>query len=70
MSEILHDIKGTVCLVDDILVHGRSKEEHDHRLVAVLHCLQEVGLTLNEKKCEFSQPSVKFLGQIVDQVGS
>lgn len=55
--------------MDDILVHRRSQEEHDRRLVAVLHCLQEVGLTLNEKKCEFSQPSVKCLGQIADQLG-
>ena len=69
MSEILHDVEGAVCLVDDFLVHGRSQEEHDCRLVAVLRRLQEVGLTLNEKKCAFSQPSVKFLGQIVDQLG-
>ena len=48
---------------------GRSQEERDHRLEAVLRRLQEVGLTLNEKKCEFSRPSVKFLGQIVDQSG-
>ena len=69
MSEILHGVEGAVCLVDDIFVHGRSQEEHDRRLVAVLHRLQEVSLTLNEKKCEFSQPSVKFFGQIVDQLG-
>ena len=48
---------------------GRFQEERDHRLEAVLRRLQEVGLTLNEKKCEFSRPSVKFLGQIVDQSG-
>ena len=69
MSEILQDVEGAICLVDDILIHGRSQEEHDHRLEAVLRRLQEVGLTLNEKKCEFSRPSVKFLGQIVDQSG-
>ena len=54
--------------MDDILVHWRSQEEHDRQLVAVLHCLQEVDLTLNEKKCEFSQPSVKFLG-MTNQLG-
>ena len=69
MSEILQDVEGAICLVDDIFIHGRSQEEHDHRLEAVLRRLQEVGLTLNEKKCEFSRPSVKFLGQIVDQSG-
>lgn len=50
MSEILQDVEGAVCLIDDILVHGRSQEEHNRRLIAVLHRLQEAGLTLNEKK--------------------
>lgn len=35
--------------MDDILVHGKSQEELDSCLVAVLRHLQEVGLTLNEK---------------------
>ena len=65
MSEILHDVEGAICLVDGILVHSRFQEKHDHCLVAVLRHLQEVGLTVNEKKCEFSRPSMKFLGQIV-----
>ena len=37
MSEILQDVEGAVCLMDDILVHGKSKEEHDQRLLIVLH---------------------------------
>ena len=69
MSEILQDVEGAVCLMDDILVHGKTQEEHDGRLTGVLRQLQEAGLTLNEKKCEFSQSRVKFLGQIVDQSG-
>lgn len=69
ISEILGDVEGTVCLMDDILVHGKSQEEHDRRLITVLQRLQDAGLTLNERKCEFSQSQVKFLGQIIDQQG-
>ena len=69
MSEILQDVEGAVCLMDDILIHGKSKEEHDERLFSVLHRLQEAGITLNEKKCVFMRDRVKFLGQIVDQAG-
>ena len=29
MTELLTNIDGVVCLMDDILVHGRSPEEHD-----------------------------------------
>ena len=32
MSEILNGIKGTVCMMDDVLVFGKDKEEHNKRL--------------------------------------
>ena len=69
MAEILQDVEGVVCLMDDVLVHGKSQEEHDRRLMVVLQKLQDAGLTLNQKKCEFSKCRVKFLGQIVDHAG-
>jgi hypothetical protein len=69
MSESLNGVEGAVCLMDDILVHGRSKEEHDERLHIVLQRRQDAGVTLNRKKCVFTQDRVKFLGQIVDPTG-
>ena len=69
MSDLLSDLDGVVCMIDDVLVHGRTVEEHDKHLVAVLHRLEQAGLTLNQEKCRFSQPQVKFLGQVVDQSG-
>ena len=69
MSEILSDLEGVVCMMDDVLVHGQTSEEHDKRLEKVLQRLQEAGLTLNKQKCHFSQTQVKFLGQIIDGDG-
>ena len=69
MSEILIDLEGVVSMMDDVLVHGRTSEEHDERLGKVIHRLQEAGLTLNKQKCHFSQSQVKFLGQIIDKDG-
>ena len=69
MSVILRDLDGVVCLIDDILVHGKTQQEHDERLRAVLKRLAEVGLTLNQEKCAFSQKQVKFLGQILTAEG-
>ena len=69
MSELVGDIEGVVCLIDDILVYGRTQEEHDERLSEVLSNLQEAGLTLNKDKCKFSQTRVSFLGHIVDDCG-
>ena len=69
MAEILQDMEGVVCHMDDILVHGKNHDEHGRRLKSVLHRLQESGLTLNAEKCEFLQTEVKFLGQIIDDKG-
>ena len=55
--------------MDDILVCGKSQEEHDSSLEMVLNRLQKAGLTLNREKCQFSRTSVKFLGHIIDQTG-
>ena len=50
-----------------MLVHGKSQEEHDHRLKKVLERVKQVGLTLNVDKCEFSKSCIKFLGQVIDE---
>ena len=60
---------GVVCLVEDVLVYGKTQEEHDQQLKAVLRCLSEAGLTLSLEKCEFSKRRIKFLGQLVDETG-
>ncbi|GFR81911.1 transposon Ty3-G Gag-Pol polyprotein [Elysia marginata] len=65
MSDILCDIEGVICHMDDILVHAPTQSVHDDRVRIVLQRLQEAGLTLNEK-CAFSKPSVRFLGHIID----
>ena len=69
MTEILGDISGVVCLVDDILVTGRTQQQHDARLAEVLARIRKAKVTLGLNKCKFSQPSVMFLGQMVDQSG-
>ena len=69
MSEALTGLEGTVCMMDDILIHGVTREEHDQRLQAVLQRLNNLGMTLNAEKCTFSQTSVKFLGHVVDSQG-
>ena len=69
MTEALSGLSGTVCMMDDILVHGRSREEHDERLRQVLQRLSDLGMTLNLEKCKFAQTSVRFLGHVIDGSG-
>ena len=50
-------------------MYGKSVKDHDKHLEATLLKLQDANLTLNEEKCEFSRPSVQFLGSIIDSEG-
>ena len=69
MSQMLVGLPGTVCMMDDILVFGATQEEHDDHLRTVLKRIQELGMTLNADKCQFSQQRVKCLGHVVDSTG-
>ena len=68
MSKILEGLEGTLCQMDDVLIHGVDQSEHDGRVRAVLHRLQEAGMTLNDK-CEFSRSSIRFIAHIIDCSG-
>ena len=68
ISKIPEGSEGTLCPMDDVLIHGVDQSEHDGRIRAVLRRLQEAGLTLNDK-CEFSQSSIRFLAHIIDSSG-
>lgn len=69
MSSILHGLDGVLCQMDDVLVFGRDKEEHDKRLLAALEKIKTSGVTLNRQKCEFGKASLKFLGHLINQQG-
>ena len=69
MSAILEGLNGVLCQMDDVLIFGANREEHDSRLAAVLKRIQSAGVTLNPDKCKFRQSSVKFLGHLIDKNG-
>lgn len=69
VTEVTAGLEGVVCHMDDILVWGSTKEQHDDRLHAVLSRAEKAGVTLNMSKCEFGKRKVKFLGVIVSNEG-
>ena len=69
MDELLQGIPGVANFVDDTIVAGKTQAEHDRNLAAVLSKIEQSGLKLNKKKCEFSQPSLEFLGHTIDSKG-
>ena len=62
MDKLLLGVTFTVCRWDDILISGRSPEEHLQILEEVFGRLQDHGIRLNPAKCIFFQPGFEFLG--------
>ncbi len=60
-----------MCLVylDDVLIFGKSFQEHQERLDCVLKALEKAGLTLNVSKCFFATYIIFHLGHIIDENG-
>ena len=69
MSHILEGLPGVLCNLDDVLVFGSDRTEHDTRLRAVLLRIRAAGITLNRAKCEFGKHEITFLGHIINQSG-
>ena len=55
--------------IDDILVPGKTQEEHLHNLNEVLQRLQSAGLHLKKEKCSFCLPEVDYLGHTISAEG-
>ena len=59
-----------VCVyLDDILVTGRTEQEHLETLDKVLTCLQQAGMRLKRSKCAFMLPAVEYLGHRISSEG-
>lgn len=68
-KNILGGCKGVTNYLDDILVHGRTKEEHDANLTVVLSRLRSHNVQLNDSKCVFGSQVVKFVGFVLTADG-
>lgn len=66
---VLAGCKGTVNYLDDIMVSGRTKAEHDENLAKVMACLKNHNVKINEEKCVFGKQSVNFIGHTVSSKG-
>lgn len=55
--------------LDDLIIFSDSLEEHERRLMRVLHRLKEYGLKLSLEKCKFFQTTVWYLGHVISESG-
>ena len=66
----LRDIKGVKNMVDDIIIHGRTRKEHDDALENCLARLESLNLKVKAEKCEFLKQEIKFFGLIFSASGT
>lgn len=68
MSRILRNCPGVLFYIDDVIIFGKSAEEHLKNLEAVLQRIKDAGLKLNSK-CVFGVQELEFLGHKVTPCG-
>ena len=71
IDSILAGLHWKNCLVyiNDIVVVGKSIDEHLFNLQQILECLSQAGLKLQPGKCKFLQTQVTYLGHVVSAQG-
>ena len=63
IDQTFEGCEGVLGTADDIVVFGKTTEEHDRNMHTMLKRCIDTGLTLNPDKCFTKQDKIKFYGQ-------
>ena len=71
MNDSLVNLRDHICIayLDDILIFGRTFEEHKQNVETVINLLISKGIKLNPKKCVFARTEVRYLGRLISEKG-
>ncbi|XP_024314628.1 uncharacterized protein LOC112270762 [Brachypodium distachyon] len=58
-----------IVFIDDILIYNRTLEEHIDHPRQVFSLLQQHQLRVKRSKCSFAQPSIRYLGHVINAQG-
>ena len=67
MEILMQEIPQVFVYIDDILITGKTEEEHMQHLKTVLEKLEKAGMRLKQEKCYFMRPSVEYLGHVLSE---
>lgn len=69
IEQVLQGVPFTSCVLDDMIISGKTDEEHLANLDAVLERLEKFGLRANLNKCDFFQEQVSYCGHMISEEG-
>lgn len=69
MDTMLQGIEGVHAYINDIVIIGRTKEEHRAQLKLVLNRIKEFGFHVRKDKCSFKKSEIVYLGFIINKDG-
>lgn len=69
VHEIFENIPNVYTSMDDIIVWGSTRREHDDSLRKVFEAAASSNLRLNRSKCEFGSRELIFLGDLITDEG-
>lgn len=69
IDECFEGLSGVVAIVDDILVFGSSRAEHDQNLRSVLARARDKGIRFNEDKLEVGVTELSYFGHVISSQG-
>ena len=70
IDQIVEQCPGVIGIADDMIVYGRTEEEHDRNLLNLMEVAKKSGLVFNSQKCGIKLPEIKFFGHIYDRNGA
>ena len=69
MLQILSGLPGVISYMDDVLVMGKDKCDHERNLQQLLARLAQHNVCINQQKSEFYKTEIDFLGHIISGRG-
>lgn len=69
VDETYKGLEGVAAIVDDILVFGKTKQDHDRNLRAMLKRTRDRGVRLNPEKCRICVSEASYFGHALSHEG-
>ena len=62
LDEIFQNVQGVTGIADDMIIYGKSRDEHDVHFLNFLSIVRKNNLRLNTSKLQFQLEEVSFFG--------